>query len=79
MNQKEKAKDLVDKFRPHVLQKDFFGDSVEHDKSKQCALIVVDEIIKSNPCSESCDMGGNFMFINNVYYWQQVKTEIHNL
>jgi hypothetical protein len=69
MTPKEKAKELVDKFRLHVLEKDFFGDSVEHDNAKQCALIAVDEIISNRERIKGIDK----------LYWQQVKQEIEKL
>jgi hypothetical protein len=69
MTPKEKAKELVDKFRLHVLEKDFFGDSVEHDNAKQCALIAVDELINSMAIQQC----------NADEYWQEVKQEIEKL
>ena len=79
MTPQEKAKELVDKFRNEFnwIEKDHDVDL--YRDTRQCALIAVDEIINSNPCEESCDMGGNFMFTNNVFYWQQVKHEIEQL
>ena len=46
---------------------------------KELAPKVVDEILKSNPCSEDSDRGGNFMWVDDTYYWEQVKHEINNL
>ena len=46
---------------------------------KELAPKVVDEILKSNPCSEGSDRGGNFMWVDDTYYWEQVKYEINNL
>ena len=43
---------------------------------KELAPKVVDEILKSNPCSEDSDRGGNFMWVDNTYYWEQVKHEL---
>jgi hypothetical protein len=85
MTPKEKAKELVDKFRPHShfwvhdlgRQKDYDIEQLEN--AKQCALIAVDEILKSKKqniihfyrCGdEFCECGG---------YWQEVKQEILNL
>lgn len=70
--QELKAKEILIKMQ-------FQSQPLMFEQAKQCALIAVDEIIKSNPCDESCDMGGNFMFINNVYYWQQVRQHIEQL
>jgi len=43
---------------------------------KELAQKVVDEILKSNPCSEDSDRGGNFMWVDDTYYWEQVKQEL---
>jgi hypothetical protein len=43
---------------------------------KELAPKVVDEILKSNPCSEDSDRGGNFMWVDDTYYWGQVKHEL---
>ena len=73
MSAKEKAKELVNKYL--AIQ---FGD-FPTTEAKQCALIAVDEVLKSNPIipleymleSEALDAAAEF--------WQQVKTEIGNL
>ena len=75
MTAKEKAKQLYNKFNPHCLVKNFYGDDVEVASTKQSALIAVDEIIKvlvelSN---------GEFTFIHDVKYWREVKKEIEKL
>lgn len=79
MTPKEKAKELVDKFRNEftLVKKDYNVDL--YRDAKQCALIAVDEIIASNPCYEDADRGGNFMWNNNTYYFEEVKQEIENL
>ena len=77
MNEKEKAKELVDKFKPYTEKIDFFGDNVELKNAKQCALIAVDEI-----CYILEDNGLTFAEYHDkttIEYWQQVKTEIENL
>ena len=76
MTPKEKAKELVDKFRLHVLEKDFFGDSVEHDNAKQCALIAVDEILASKP-NEVYKIYSTWIPAST--YWIEVKTQIEKL
>lgn len=63
MTPKEKAKELVDKFNyydKHYLMLD----------AKQCALIAVDEIIKSHTYGLSTELKN---------YWQEVKQEIYKL
>ncbi len=70
MTPKEKAKELFDKYATYVVMWTG-GIEVENQNCKQCALIVVDEIIKSlddvlhpNPFGQ---------------YWNKVKQEIENL
>ena len=69
MKAKEKAKELHRKFYL------FNGESDSWDIAKQCALIVVDEIIKANPHSNPF----NTEVCSTMEYWQQVKQEIENL
>lgn len=67
MTPKEKAKELVDKmYLLSPLQKiKFYSNS---NMAKGCALIAVDEIIKT------------FIDIDpKLIYWQEVKQEIENL
>ena len=69
MTPKEKAKDLVDKFTA-IKGNPFF--------SNECALIAVDEIIKSNPHSpsEPLEIMQHFFACK---YWEEVKQEIVKL
>jgi len=79
MDAKEKAKELVDKFKPHShfwvhdlgRQKDYEIEQLEN--AKQCALIAVDELKKSNPFEK------DFLYNGNAYYWNEVKREIEKL
>ena len=64
MTPKEKAKELVDK----MMNEQF--NTEEISQAKQCALICVDEILKTHPNS-------NFMPIINE--WNEVKKEIQKL
>jgi hypothetical protein len=68
MTPKEKAKDLYNRFNPHCLIKDFFGDDVEVRSTKQCALFAVNEILE---------------VLNQLTleyeYWEEVKQEIEKL
>jgi len=71
----EKAKELVDKFKPMLTQ---YGVSMSIARygAKQCALIAVDEII--NECdqvTQSNDCAPHY----NFHYWQEVKNEINKL
>mgnify|MGYP007049626331 CR=1 FL=1 len=82
MTPKEKAKELVDKFRLHVLEKDFFGDSVEHDNAKQCALIAVDEMLNNGNLESQLIQAkyrGKEPYSFELEYWQEVKQEIEKL
>lgn len=65
MTPKEKAKQLVD--RMHLIN------SIKI--AKKCALIAVDEIINELVKLSN----GEFTFIIEVEYWQEVKQEIGNL
>jgi hypothetical protein len=72
MTPKEKAQELVDKFRNEITS--FLGDNMKKINAKKCALIAVDELIKihylltnTNDTSPS------------INYWKEVKQEIQNL
>jgi hypothetical protein len=70
MTPKNKAENLVVKFLKHSRAE---IDITPIDSAKQCALILVDEIIQHN-CFVSTEIKPS------VYdYWQEVKTEINNL
>ena len=64
MNPKEKAKDLVCNF--YAIQSNDYNYGINWEMAKQCALIAVDEILKTlkPPC------------LNEYSYWKEVKTEI---
>lgn len=80
MNSKEKAKELTDRFIEHT---DCAGDAatvteagaIMMKHAKECSLIAVDEIIKSQPFDiytvEQCD--------NVNKYWQDVIKELNKL
>lgn len=61
MSPKEKAIELVDKYQFILTQK---------ESGKQCALIAVDEIIKSKPYWDTQE---------EFEYWYEVKQEIEKL
>jgi len=65
MTPKEKARDLVDKFSPILL---FYSTMYNVNKSKQCALITVNEILKLY-----------YILTDEHKYWQEVKQEINKL
>jgi hypothetical protein len=65
---KEKAKELVDRFRNVDYLKDYEG--MDEELAKQCASILCDEMIL---------IGWNLPHYGNIsgkVYWQQVKQEI---
>ena len=83
MTPQEKANELVNKYlisTPIVFY---------IDDAKQCALIAVDEILKSEPrCPSDVDwddVGGTHKYYYEAEredankYWQEVKQEIKNL
>ena len=68
MTPKEKAKELVDKFKK--INEDY----IDNYQSIPCALIAVDEIIASNPIA--FDEQDNCI---TKQWWQEVKTEIEKI
>lgn len=77
MNSKEKAIELVEKYKKHV--NGFVGSSMLSNteypetilnNAKQCALICVDEIMEIKSVYHDTDL---------YDYWQNVKQEIENL
>lgn len=81
MTQKEKAKELLDKY---------FWKAVQTKKqAKQCALIAVDEILNAEPrCPSDVDwddVGGTHQYYYEAQreeaekFWQEVKKEIEKL
>jgi hypothetical protein len=66
MNPKEKAEELVDRFYNEVRYM---------QRSKECALIAVDEVLKAIPEASDYDSRYN----HELVYWQLVKEEIEKL
>jgi hypothetical protein len=74
MTPKEKAKELLNKFRPHSKYWDCRNDEpLEENHAKQCALIAVDEVLAIN--KEVWDDFHDDYFV----YWLDVKKEIELL
>lgn len=81
MRKKEKAIELISKFRdkvnPYVgsgmLSNTHDDDAIMY-QSKKCAHIVCDEAIKLANL-----MDGGFSFEKEIEFWEGVKTEINNL
>jgi hypothetical protein len=75
MTPKEKAVELISKFKPYAdYQEDDCFNQIEKMliNAKQCALIAVDEIIENDKKNYGTD---GFV----VNYWQEVKQEIEKL
>ena len=69
MKPKEKALELLSKFRKHTIN---------DEDIKQCALICVDEIISKGGTKNVIEYEIN-CFTNRIEYWQDVKIEINKL
>ena len=78
MTQQEKAIELLEKLIPHVYNEYDGSDGGRNFNAKrhtiQCALIVVDEIVK-----EYCSLNYGDYFDENLIYWQEVLHEIDKL
>ena len=74
MTPKEKAIELYEKFFYTIPSISDEG-QLEHETSKQCSVIAVDEIIKA--------IDFDWMQVQNLEsehrYWEEVKTEIEKL
>lgn len=76
MTPKNKAKELITKFRKHAMYWDCYNDEpLDTNHAKLCALICVDELI-------------NVTLVDDIprkrtprdkQYWQQVKQELEKL
>lgn len=87
MNEKEKAKELVEKFKKfshaEIIDTGNFDSyeiniETELKNAKHCAIICVDEILKNNISMQKYLIGGG-VTMENTNYWEQVKTEIEAL
>jgi len=76
MTPKEKAKELVDTFKPNA----YIGACEENDElmelyhSKQCALKAVDEIMSLMIKFHNRHIEDNS---NEIYFWEEVKNELN--
>lgn len=86
MTAQDKAKELVSKFENIEWQQNLSIDDagwmtyelqMTTNAAKQCALIAVDEIMKSSDIKKS-DMNPN-KFVYTDKYWQSVREEIEKL
>jgi hypothetical protein len=72
MTPKEKAEELVDKFRNEITS--FLGDNMKKINAKKCALVAVDELIKIHYLLTTTQDTSP-----SINYWKEVKKEIQNL
>lgn len=87
MTPKEKAKELFDKMMYEIMYN--CQPTLSEMVAKQCALIAVDEIIKSEPTYPSNvdwdDAGATHQYYYEAQreeaarYWEQVKQEIEKI
>ena len=73
MTPKEKAYELYNTYEQ--LGRDFTRGVSMNEFAIECALIAIDEIIKSNPHSNPMNTYG----FSTMAYWQEVKHEIEKL
>ena len=77
MTPKEKAKELYNKYADEFNFDDTYRSYRE--QSKQCALIAVDETIRTlNEDIRDLDVRGNIL-LDLIDYWREVKQEIEKL
>lgn len=92
MTPKEKAEELVNKYKPFVycylgsgMLSNWEDETVILSNAKQCALIAVDEMLKETntviPEEVYTDNGLEVIIVLNprIKYWQEVKNEIEKL
>ena len=72
MTPKEKAEQLMLRFDQEVF--DPYSEPTSFEEDKQCALIVVDEILEAIKF-----LNYGIQYINQREYWDEVKEEIEKL
>jgi hypothetical protein len=77
MTPREKANVIYEKMYNEIPS---FPDEglLEHNSAKQCALIAVDEVLKSI-VAKNDDERLAYELLGNKFYWNDVKHEIGNL
>ena len=70
MTPKDKAEELVEKFESYC--------EGVMEYQKQCALIVVDEIIEIEPYQRKFRLFDKVRFFDQTQYFKEVKQEIEN-
>ena len=82
MTEKEKAQELVTKFRKYASGDDDdyrFSPAIEKENAKLCAIIAVDEILNNAVKYNAYDGVINNELWADDEYWQEVKQEIEQL
>jgi len=77
MEAKDKAKELVSKFRGWAMEG--IRSNSNFHAAKECAIICVDEIINFGSKNSNWGIGEPYNSISHKGYWEQVKQEIENL
>jgi len=79
MKAKEKAKELVEKFREHsYFDFDLPNDTEDIPSAKQCALIAVDEILNVLEEIPDLKVEGNIL-LDKIEYYKGVLMEVDML
>jgi len=78
MTQKEKAKELFDKYAMY-LRANLMYDEEANEDAKQCALIAVDEILDRLMWHTGASDLGNTIIVEDIRYLMEVKQEIELL
>ena len=84
MTPKEKAKELIRKYMEIDLQSfSEYGNYIEKDSAKQCALIAADEILEFEKSIikqlHKITKDAGVQFKVEAEFWEQVKQEIEKL
>jgi hypothetical protein len=77
---KEKAEELFEKFNKEGLHQisSLVNRFIRKEMIKQCALILVEEILEVKPSKKYWDTYSDET-PSAITYWEEVKTEINNL
>ena len=77
MTPKEKADELVDKYRNTIMS--FLSDNMKDMNAKNCALIAVDEVFEFMKMDDEFHDCGHFANSQWVDYYIKLKQEIEKL
>jgi hypothetical protein len=74
MKPKEKARELIDKYNNSIMS--FLSDNMKYQNAIKCALIAVDEIIKTDMLIDEDTFVETPSYLQ---YWKEVKQELEKL